>query len=157
MPEKVYVHDSSEAVFVCHECGKSRTVNVYSYMKTSKPVYVTVKCTCGYQSKLLLERRNQYRKETRFPGVFVYGSEKNKGPLVVTDISLTGLGFELTDDVPFTIGENVLIEFNLDDAAKTFVRKEVVIRSVREKKIGAEFHEMDPAEGIYKALKIYLY
>lgn len=85
---------------------------------------------------------------------FFNGSEK--GPFVVTDISLAGVGFEVNDDISFKEGEKILVEFNLDDMAKSFVRREVVVRSIRGRKIGAEFHEMDPAESLYKALKFYL-
>jgi c-di-GMP-binding flagellar brake protein YcgR len=123
-------------------------------MKTRRRVCVNLRCACGFHNKLLLERRAQYRKPTRLPGIFFNGSEK--GPFVVTDISLAGVGFEVNDDISFKEGEKILVEFNLDDMAKSFVRREVVVRSIRGRKIGAEFHEMDPAESLYKALKFYL-
>lgn len=155
--EKVYVHDNNKAVFICRKCGKSRTVDVDKYMKTKKPVYVNVKCSCGFHNKLLLERRNQYRKETALPGVFVCGKKKLKGPLVVKNLSLAGLGFELSDEVPFNVGEKVWVEFNLDDAVKSLIHREVLVRSIQGRQVGAEFDDLDPAEPIYKALKIYLY
>ena len=61
---------------------------------------------------------------------------------------------KIKPDENLSVGDNLIIEFFLDDVHTSFVRKKVMIRNILSEYIGVEF---DPTEEIGKALGFYLY
>lgn len=57
-------------------------------------------------------------------------------------------------DENLSVGDNIIVEFYLDDIHTSFIRKKVTVRSIRSEYIGVEF---DRTEEIGKALGFYLY
>ncbi len=142
MTVKVYININNQATFVCPECQHAKTTDVSMYKKTDKAVIVKCKCKCGNTYTAILERRKHYRKETRLPGAF--SREKGgRGLITITDVSVSGLGFELSLDQKLEVGEKILVEFNLDDQPRSPIKREAVVRSVRGNQVGAEFCSMD--------------
>jgi len=56
----------------------------------------------------------------------------------------------------FEAGDRIMIEFDLDDEKKTRIKKELIIRNIQDKKIGAEFSSVDPNNSHDKAIGNYL-
>jgi hypothetical protein len=120
-------------------------------------VKVNVKCPCGHAYKAILEKRKQYRKETNLPGTYIHfidGQPQNRGLLTIEDISTTGVKIKLNVKQNFAIGDQMKVEFHLDDAQRTLIKKTVIIRNQRDEFIGAEFA---PFETVDKALGFYLF
>lgn len=157
MIQKVYVTSKKMATFSCPQCNRSKTVDVSKYANIDKMVKVNVKCSCGQAYKAILEKRRQYRKEANLPGEYVHfidGRPQKRGLMTVKNLSTSGLKLRLNVAQSFAVGEQLQVEFHLDNAARTLIKKTLIIRNQRENFIGAEFA---PFEAIDKALGFYLF
>ena len=157
MTPKVYVTSKQMATFSCPQCNRSKTVDVSKYAALDKVVKVNIKCPCGHSYKAILEKRRHYRKETNLPGTYVHfidGQPRNRGLMTVRDLSTAGMKLRLNVKQSFAIGDQLRVEFHLDDAHRTLIRKTVIIRNQRDQFIGVE---LAPFETVDKALGFYLF
>jgi uncharacterized Zn finger protein len=157
MTQKVYVTSKQMATFSCPQCSRSKKVDVSKYATLDKTVKVNVKCPCGHAYKAILEKRKQYRKETDLPGTYIHfidGQPQNRGLMTVKDLSTSGMKLKLNVKQIFAIGDQLQVEFHLNDAHRTLIKKTVIIRNQREQFIGTE---LAPFETVDKALGFYLF
>ncbi len=160
MTQKIFVADSNVATFVCPECNASKTTDVTKFKSLPKAVRLKIKCTCGNSYSVILERRKYYRKETGFPGIYVYrpaGGQPLKGNMTVVDISRGGLKMKLPTQPKIKVGSVFEVEFHLDDKQRSLIRKELIVRNVVDQFICAEFSSIDPSDPSDKALGFYLF
>ena len=154
--DKVFISSSNTATFVCPACGNVTTANVSKYAALDKRVTVRCRCNCGNHFSVSLEKRRQYRKTTDLPGTFycrLASGETDKGSMRVVDISGKGLKLQLNVERPFKVGETLRVEFHLDDNRRTFMEKQVIVRSVKRNLVGTSFA---PTEGDDPNLGFYL-
>lgn len=137
--QKFYVNEENVATVVCPECNNIRIVNVAKIVSSKKQINVKCKCKCGNVFKAVIERRRFYRKNIRFSGNCYLNKGLDKTPIIITDISRSGVKFEHSNLQKFNVGDEILVEFYLDDAEKSLINKVIVIRSIAEDKVGAEF------------------
>jgi hypothetical protein len=88
------------------------------------------------------QRRKHSRININLDGAYFIMSSKQKGRIVVTDLSLGGVRIKMNGLRPFTVGDRVIITFNLDDLQRTAVRAAVIIRNVKGFFSGAEFYSL---------------
>ncbi len=150
--EKVFIKDDM-ATFVCPACGSVRRVDASRFRHIKRSVRVTRRCKCGHNHTFLLERRQFYRKAVDLPGVYVRRGETAQRPMMVKDLSRSGVKIELPpdDDGELQSGERILIEFNLDNKQRTTIKKDVYVRLVKGVVVGTEFCSRDPGNPIDKA------
>jgi hypothetical protein len=60
------------------------------------------------------------------------------GDVIITDLSLTGVGFECKK-CNFDVGSVLVLRFILDDDERSRVEKKISIESIRGEKVGALF------------------
>lgn len=157
MTEKVYITSQQMATFVCPKCSRSKTVNVSEYFNLDKLIKVNVKCPCGHAYTSTLEKRKQYRKETHLPGTYIHfvdGKPVHRGLMAVENVSATGLKLRLNAELHCAMGDELEVEFNLDDGHQTRIKKLVIVRNIYSPYIGVEF---GPTEALDKALGFYLF
>ena len=145
------------ATFSCPKCGRAKTVDVSKYAALDKMITIKVKCPCGHAYKAIVEKRKQYRKETNLPGTYIHfidGQPRDRGLMTVKDLSTTGMKLQLNVKQNFAIGDQLQVEFHLNDVHRTLIKKTVIIRNQREQFIGVEFA---PFESVDKALGFYLF
>jgi hypothetical protein len=151
MTEKVFVSEKRTATFVCPECKRTKTTDVSAYLKSDKLIKVKCRCTCGHAYSALLERRKFFRKETSLPGVYT-SVKKERRPMTVMNLSRTGLKFKLHASDTLKAGDRLVVEFNLDDPQQSLIRKEVIVKNIKNSNIGAAFVSTDE----YDKLGFYL-
>ena len=157
MTQKVYLTSKQMATFSCPQCARSKTVDVSQYATLEKMIKINVKCPCGHTYKAILEKRRQYRKETNLAGTYIHlidGQPRDRGLMTVKDLSTSGMKLQLNVKQNFAIGDQLQVEFHLNDTHRTLIRKTVIIRNQREQFIGAEFA---PFETVDQALGFYLF
>jgi hypothetical protein len=157
MTQKIFVTSKHMATFSCPQCNRSKTVDVSKYAHMDKVVKVSIKCPCGHAYKAILEKRRHYRKETNLPGTYVHfidGQPQNRGLMTVNDLSTAGMKLRLNVKQNFAIGDQMRVEFHLDDAHRTLIKKTVIIRNQHDQFIGVE---LAPFEAVDKALGFYLF
>jgi hypothetical protein len=74
--------------------------------------------------------------------------------LTVEDISATGMKLKLNAPQGFAVGDQMEVDFNLDDKHRTLIKKRVIVRNINSPFIGVAF---GPAEALDKALGFYLF
>ncbi len=139
---EVFVHKKIVVSFQCPVCNLEKSINVEKIKDVS---HWNVKATCrrcAHKFKVSFNFRKYYRKETSLHGL-LFASYETLEPLAdvhITDISLTGLGFE-SERWPLRPGETLVVRFLLDDEDQSPLEKEIEIRSVRGAKVGAIFRD----------------
>lgn len=154
--QKVFVNEDGKAVLTCPECQKTKLMDVSRFKDIEKAVRLKVRCPDGHQYKVVLERRVHFRKKVNLNGIFTLPDKKTRVPMKVQDISRTGLNFKLSAPAALSAGDRIIVEFRLDDDHKTTIQKEVVIRTINDLKIGAQFYSIDPSNVYDKALGFYM-
>ncbi len=137
---EVFVHNKMVVSFACPVCKLEKEVAV----ERIKDVYhwnVNATCRrCSHKFKVSFNFRKYYRKET-YLHALLFESSDSIDPAcdaIVTDISLTGVGFECASR-NFDIGSVVVMKFMLDDEERSKIEKKISIESIRGKKVGGLF------------------
>jgi transcription elongation factor Elf1 len=161
MSQKVYITSNQMITFSCPECQHPRIVSIAEHKGLEKAINVRVTCKrCGHKYRATIERRQQYRKAVNLPGTYTHlvnGRLRGKGYMTVVDLSRTGLKLKLNDKGGFAIGDRLMIEFSLDDANHSLIKKEVEIKKIDKAELGVAFLSMHPSNSSDKALGFYMF
>ena len=159
MTTKAYINNDQTATFVCPECKKPRITDVSKYVARNAQTKLKVTCSCGHQYVAFLEKRRKFRKQTNLEGVYKYTvkTPDNKtfegaGKMTVTDLSFTGLRIKIPAPPVFAVGDKLNVEFKLNDANQSLVRKEVIVQNINGRSVGLEFifnQCYDPSLGFF--------
>jgi hypothetical protein len=144
--KKIYINTDNEGQIVCPSCHKAKTINVANYRNPLKPI--RVKCQCGHNFSITLEYRKANRKTVNIPGkLFHKQSSRHIADVVVTSLSIAGVGFELKSHIGIKVvikpDDLYEIAFTLDDNFDSAIREEIVVRRVEGNRIGAEFADQE--------------
>ena len=165
MIEKVFLSDDNKAVFVCPKCKKARSVDVSQYSNLAKASKIKCKCSCGHTYTVNLETRSHYRKKTSLAGIYThivssigekFCEEIERGIITITDISQSGLQLKLNKKPNFEVDSKLMLEFRLKDNKKTLIKKEVIIRNLKDLSVGAKFCTVSSKDPYDKAIRLYL-
>jgi hypothetical protein len=154
--KKVFISDNDTAVITCPECRKAKLTDVSQYIGMDRAARIKFTCKCGHTYGVLLERRKYYRKETNFPGIYIISGKDEGRPMKVKNISLVGLKFEVDTQPDFAIDDPMTVEFSLDDKQNSFIRKNVVVKKMFDRVIGAEFSDEASENETDDAIKSYI-
>jgi hypothetical protein len=121
-------------------------------IKDKKKV-IKVKCSCQEHYSVCLELRKLYRKVTDLNGRYVNLSMHDEnGRMIVKDVSMGGIGFEAVGKSRIEKEHEFEVTFTLDDTHSSVIKKQVMIKMVRDKFVGCEFAqplEYDKALGFF--------
>lgn len=142
----------NNATLLCPHCGTSKTANVEKLKSLGDPL--RIRCTCGEVFSVTFEFRQAHRKETNLVGHYCkLPAGGDWHGMTVRNISSTGVGFETYSLHDLGKGDQVRVKFALDDAKRSEIKRDAIVRVVKDRYIGSEFS--DPA--LYdKALGFYL-
>ena len=149
--QTVYVNQDDSATLLCPNCGLSKTANVAKFKARKDPL--KIRCKCGSTFYVAFEFRRAHRKETNLRGYYsrLPACTESHG-MLVENVSLTGIGFAVSAPHNLIKGAEVRVKFRLDDANRSEIEKDVVVRVVKDKYLGCEFLEralFDKALGFY--------
>ncbi|MDO9263078.1 MAG: PilZ domain-containing protein [Desulfosalsimonadaceae bacterium] len=144
MTVKIYIHEDNTAVFVCPECQKTSIKDVSKYASQNKIPRLKAKCTCGHSYEVFLEKRKKFRKPADLPGTYKYAPEnmsvpEHTGAITVKDLSYTGLRIKLQLMPRFKVGDMLWVEFRLDDANRSLIKKKVIVKNMKGLSAGLEY------------------
>ena len=158
--QKVFISSDNTITFKCPKCNQPRTVDMSNYKNLEKAERVKAKCACGNTYFALIEKRKQFRKRANFPGTFVHivsGIPKDRGTMLVTDMSRTGLKIKLNSKREIFIGDNIIVEFHLDDKNRSLIKKECIIKKDFGFEFGIEFISVHPSDPSDRAIGFYMF
>lgn len=142
--KKVYVGANGLATFICLNCGEVQKEQAQVYMGTKGPV--KIQCKCGNDFDVEIEFRGLYRKGTGLDGIYLNVSNPNNwGKMIVKNLSMQGCKFETLTANLLNPEEEIKIEFYLNNAKNSLIRKRAIVRYVNKRYIGCEFKELPGA------------
>jgi len=137
MTQRIYLTKSGTAGIACPECGKNRQMDVSKYRDIQKEVKLKCTCKCKHTFSVTLERRQQVRKKVLLTGGVLLNQKQY--PVDIINISRIGLRIKTKGRLDISLLDRVELEFTLDDATRSVVRKKLLARTMRENEIGLEF------------------
>jgi hypothetical protein len=158
--QKIYVNDSEIVTFQCPVCKNTKEANISKYLKHKTSVTFKVKCSCGNSHPVILERRKFYRKNIKLYGKFIYRSNNGqlkKGSMTVLDISRGGIKIRALELSTVKEGDNIEVEFYLDNKKHTLIKKEVIVKKANGHIINTKFDSYDSNAYEDKEIGFYLF
>jgi hypothetical protein len=157
MTVKIYINDDNTATFVCPKCQKTGIKDLTKYLQRKKTNRLKARCGCGHSYEVFLEKRKKFRKETDLIGSYKYIPDNSNTPdytgsMSVKDISFSGIRIKLQMMPRFKVGDTLLVEFRLNDANKSQIKKKVTVKNMKGFSAGLAFNSPqnhDSALGFY--------
>jgi len=143
---RVFLNNQNEAIFLCKNCGNAITRDLSGVVHAQTAIRVKCKCKCGHVFRVLVERRRNYRKTVNFLGTCHYfnsSGDIQKSLIKIIDISSTGLHVSISGLPKFKVGNNVIVEFRLDDRENTKMKVKATVKRIRSESVGLEFIAID--------------
>ncbi|RJX25458.1 MAG: hypothetical protein C4531_17350 [Desulfurivibrio sp.] len=159
---EVFVNQEDMALFNCPHCGAMKHVSVAKFK--NKKHSLQVKCVCGQMFSVDLNFRKRYRKQTDLEGFFCKAASLGKSAdtskmprnCKVVNVSLGGMGIRHTSGQKIAVGDELIVDFTLDDRKQSHMVRRVMVRHIGgDGYIGGEFCDADQ-QGYEKALGFYL-
>ncbi|WP_457573991.1 PilZ domain-containing protein [Desulfolithobacter sp.] len=145
---KVFVRHDNIATIICPSCKTAKKAAVGGYLH--KKHALNVRCRCGQIFTVHLDFRRHYRKQTRLPGTYtiIRPPAGGGGVVHIKNISRSGIGFTVSGLHNIEKDHILLLEFRLNDKKQTKLKKEAVVRSVRNNDIGCEFLDKETEKAL---------
>ena len=142
---RIKVSGDGTVVIRCPHCGIKRKVSVDKFRgkkHTLKP-----RCSCGKSFITYLDFRSNSRRQTDLYGTYNMKSNSgDRGNAVIANLSKNDICFTVTGIHNIQIGQEGLIDFVLDNRKSTRLTKEIIIKSVKDNRIGCTFDAHQPFE-----------
>ncbi len=140
MTQILIIDSLDTAVFVCPECHKTKVLQLSSYKVAQPETRVKCKCSCGYATEVILKKKYRCSKETTLSGTFMTRGKKCcSGRMIIKKLNSKGLMLKTNLEQNILPGLKMFLEFVLDDAKQSIVKKEVVVKARQGKYLSAEF------------------
>jgi hypothetical protein len=134
---RVFLTKTGTANISCPQCGEDKRMDVQKFVDIDKEIRLKCTCKCKHVFSVVLERRQHLRKKVNFKGEVQINSKKY--PIEIIDISQFGLRIRTKRQLDISLLDRVNLEFVLDDAAGSSVRRTMIARSMKKNEIGMEF------------------
>ena len=149
-----YVTEKNEVTIICSACGheKNTIISPGDLRKTQGKANCTCRCKCGAVFGCRIELRKTYRKKVRLAGTCRNLRNKSSVEILVEDVSLKGIGFTCMSQHALRVGDELEVNFQLDDPRRSQVSRTVTVRKINAREIGASFKPTagaDPGLGFY--------
>jgi hypothetical protein len=137
---------SQQVPLICAACGMQNWISPDVFAEQG--CCLQVECSCRHRFFIMREQRRFYRKKVNLKGAFklasreqFYFSEANWVPSTMTDLSKLGIRFSTKDPGPVKQGDQVLVQFQLDNNNKTLIEKAARIQSINQNQVGCCFEQ----------------
>jgi hypothetical protein len=138
---KVYVDENNRALIICPKCGFEKNVDAMKYRNPTN--IVTGKCKCKETFQFSIEYRKHHRKKVRLSGEYIIQQNRERGEVIIRELSLTGIRFEIMRPHQISTGDILEMKFVLDNPLRSEISKLVKVIWVKDRIIGANFSEKE--------------
>ncbi len=144
---RVFLNNQGKGSFICPACKKGVIKDLSEIARSTSAVRIRCKCSCGHSYRVLVERRQYFRKDVNLIGMYIQhrGNDQSplKGIITVRNVSQSGVCFSVNSPPHFEVGDLLTIELSLDDTDRSKVREEGVVRRIESNMVGLEFTSTD--------------
>lgn len=140
MQDPIIIDSLDTARFSCPECSRIKTMQLSCHKLKKKTTPVKCRCKCGHHFMVTLEKSIESTHRTKLSGTFIARGETGcSGKIIIKKLNSKGIMLKTNIEQNIIPGLKLLLEFVLDDAKQSIVRKEVVVRAKNGKYLSAEF------------------
>jgi hypothetical protein len=138
---RVYLDPNREGTITCLSCGVKRSINMNKYGDEIGGKALHAQCrTCTAVFRAVFDFRRHCRVHVNLPGrLLQLRTRAYVEPIMITSLSITGLGFITLPTVPVSVGDKYEVVFVLDDEDQSILFEEIVVTRVRGTRVGAAF------------------
>lgn len=144
MEQTILIDCLDTAKFACPECNKKKTMQLSEYNIRRQRTRVNCKCRCGHTYGVVLKKSIEAIQKTQLLGTFISSdSMRCSGKMIIKKLNSNGIMLKTNIEQNILPGLKLLLEFVLDDAKQSIVKKEVVVKAKKGKYLSAEFLSND--------------
>ncbi|MFH2093814.1 MAG: hypothetical protein ABIJ31_15750 [Pseudomonadota bacterium] len=144
MKQTIYIDCLDTAHFSCPKCHKEKIMQLSEYNIRRQRTQVNCKCRCGHTYTVILEKTIESIHQTQLLGTFISkGSIRCSGKMIIKKLNSKGIMLQTNIEQNILPGLKLFLEFVLDDAKQSIVKKEVVVKAKKGKYLSAEFLSKD--------------
>ena len=110
-------------MIICTKCGFEQNIDVTNFKDTQKKL----EGRCGETFQFTIEFRKRYRKSVRLSGEYSIQGKREKGDIIVRDLSLSGMWIESLMPHQISTDDILKVVFKLDNPSRKEIRKEVKV------------------------------
>lgn len=138
---RVYLDANREGTITCLACGVQRSINMSAYGDDIGGKTFDAQCrTCTAVFRATFEFRRHGRVPVDLPGnLLQLRTSKEVEPIVVTSLSVTGMGFVTVPGTAVRVGDKYEVVFVLDDEDQSVLFEEIVVTRMHGTRVGAVF------------------
>ena len=138
---RVYLNANREGTITCLACGVKRSINMSKYGDDLGGKTLKAQCrACTAVFRATFDFRRHCRVHVHLPGrLLQLRTREEVEPIVVTSLSVTGLGFVTAPGASVRVGDKYEVVFMLDDEDQSVLFEEIVITRGHGTRVGAAF------------------
>jgi hypothetical protein len=137
----VYLDANRAGTITCLACGVQRSIDLSGYGDDIGGKTFNAQCrTCTAVFRATFEFRRHGRVHVHLPGSLLQlRTSEEVEPIVVTSVSVTGMGFVTAPGASVRVGDKYEVVFGLDAEDQSVLFEEIVITRVCGTRVGAAF------------------
>ncbi len=149
MAQNIQIDSLDTAQFACPECNREKIMQLSEYNINRRTTRVRCKCRCGHTYMVLLEKKMESIQDTQLLGTFIANDKADcRGKMIIKKLNSKGILLRTNIEQNILLGLNLFLEFVLDDAKQSIVKKEVVVKAKKGKYLSAEFITKEHADNL---------
>jgi hypothetical protein len=133
--KKVYADDTNTVTIICPKCGFEKNIDMTKF--EGRQQTLKVECRCGEINQFIVEFRKQYRKDVSLPGEYIVRQNKEKGEMLIRELSLKGIRFESLRPHKISTNDTLDVTFKLDNPMRSKISRTFKVIWIRDRMIGA--------------------
>jgi len=140
MEQKIMIDNLDTARLSCPECNQAKNLQVSEYKLTKRHTRVKYNCSCGHSYTVILEKKMNPQQEAMLAGTFTSkGKLQYSGKMIIKKLNSKGITLKTNTEQKLLPGINLMLEFVLDDAKQSIVKKQVRVLASSGRYLSAEF------------------
>ncbi|MBA3009180.1 MAG: hypothetical protein KKF12_20825 [Proteobacteria bacterium] len=140
MEQKIIIDNLDTARLACPQCKRTKTLQLSEYKLIKRLTRVKYKCNCGHTYLAILEKQSSPQKDTMLAGTFISrGNLRCSGKMIIKRLNSKGITLKTNIEQKILPGLDLMLEFVLDDAKQSIVKKQVRVLARNGRYLTAEF------------------
>ena len=144
MEQKIIIDNLDTARLSCPVCKQTKTLQLSEYKLIKRHTRIKCKCNCGHTFIAILEKKSGPQQDTVLTGTFISrGNIQCSGKMIIKRLNSKGITLKTNIEQKILPGLNLILEFVLDDAKQSIVKKQVRVLARNGRYLTAEFTSAD--------------
>ncbi len=140
LEKKIRINRLDIAKLTCPDCKRKKVLQMSGHKFTRKHIRLTYRCPCGYSGSAVLEKCSDDHPDMGLAGTFICSdATRCSGRMTIKRLNSQGIAFKTNIEQKITPGLILNLEFVLDDAKQSIVKKTVQVLVRNGKYLTAKF------------------